>query len=148
MRVRRGDDMNYDEKAAERVRRLLAGRKDVTEQPLMGGICFMVNGNMCCAVSGRGGILVRVGPDAHAQITREPHTGPMEMGGRIMKGYVRVEPEGYRTEAALKKWLMRGVDFAAALASKAKRPAAKSKRAKTPASKLTKAPNRAKRKSA
>jgi hypothetical protein len=54
--------MAYDENTAERVRRLLRGRKSVTEQPLMGGICFMVNGNMCCAVSGRGGLLVRSGP--------------------------------------------------------------------------------------
>jgi hypothetical protein len=132
--------MAYDEKTAERVRRLLCDRKSVTEQPLMGGICFMLNGNMCCAVSGRGGLLVRVGPDAYAQMVREPHSGPMKMGDRIMKGYVRVAPEGYGTEAALRKWLMRGVDFAATLpgkAAKAKRPAAKAKRAttRTPAQK-------------
>jgi|SRR6185437_10383693 len=144
--------MAYDEKTAERVRRLLRGRKSVTEQPLMGGICFMVNGNMCCAVSGRGGLLVRVGPDAHAQMASEPHSEPMEMGGRIMKGYVRVAPEGYRTEGMLKKWLMRGADFAATLASKpakkAKRPAAKAKRVETLAKKHTKAPTQMKRKSA
>lgn len=139
--------MPYDEKAAERVRLLLRGRKNVTEQPLMGGICFMFNGNMCCAVSGRGGLLVRVGPDAHAEMAREPHSGPMEMGSRVMKGYVRVAPEGYRTEAALKKWLMRGVDFAATLpvkAANAKRPAAKAKQAK----KRTAAQRPARRKSA
>jgi TfoX/Sxy family transcriptional regulator of competence genes len=144
--------MAYDENTAERVRRLLRGRKSVTEQPLMGGICFMVNGNMCCAVSGRGGLLVRVGPDAHAQMTLEPHSGPMEMGSRIMKGYVRVAPEGYRTESALKTWLTRGLDFTATLASKtakkARRPAAKAKRVETRARKRTKAPKQAKRKSA
>ena len=52
-----------------------------------------------------------------------------------MKGYTRVAPEGYRTEDMLKKWLMRGVDFAASLpdktAEKAARRAAKAKRAKT-----------------
>ena len=126
--------MAYDEKTVERVRQLLAGRKTVTEQPLMGGICFMLNGNMCCAVSGRGGLLVRVGPDAHTQTLREPHCWPMEMGDRVMKGYVRVAPEGYRTEGMLKKWLTRGIVFAATLpskAAKAKRPAAKAKRATT-----------------
>src|SRR5579864_4726925 len=139
--------MPYDEKTAERVRRLLCGGKNLTEQPLMGGICFMVNGNMCCAVSGRGGLLVRVGPDAHAQMVREPHSGPMEMGSRIMKGYVRVAPEGYRTEGMLKKWLERGVDFVATLpskAAKARRPAAKAKRAR----KGAKARKQARRKSA
>lgn len=143
--------MAYDEKTAERVRRLLRGRRNVTERPMMGGICFMVNGNMCCAVSGRGGLLVRVGPDAQARMVREPHSGPIEMGGRTMKGYVRVAPDGYRTEGALKKWLMRGVDFAATLASKkakAERPATKAKRVAAPARRRTKAPKSARRKSA
>lgn len=133
--------MAYDEKTAERVRRLLRGRKNVSEQPLMGGICFMVNGNMCCAISGRGGLLVRVGPEAHSQMVLEPHSEPMQMGNRIMKGYVRVTAEGYRTEGMLKKWLMRGVDFVATLpgkTAKTERPAAKAKRAATPARKAAK----------
>lgn len=138
--------MAYDEKTAERVRLLFRGRKNLSEQPLMGGICFMVNGNMCCAVSGRGGLLIRVGPEAHAQMVSEPHCGPMEMGNRIMKGYVRVAPEGYRTEGMLKAWLMRGVDFAATLpgkAAKTRRPAARTKPAKARARKRTSTPKRA-----
>jgi len=57
--------MAYDEKAAMRVRELLSSRTDVIEKKMMGGLCFMVGGHMCCSVSGKGGILVRVGPDAH-----------------------------------------------------------------------------------
>jgi len=45
----------------------------------------------------------------------EPHAGPMEMRGRIMSGFVRVAPDGYRTEAGLKKWLTRAVDFVATM---------------------------------
>jgi hypothetical protein len=37
------------------------------------------------------------------------------MRGRIMRGFVRVAPEGYRTEAGLKKWLTRAVDFVATM---------------------------------
>ena len=72
-------------------------------RPMMGGLCFMVNNTMCCTVSGRGGMLIRVGPEAHARMLQEPHTGPMEMRGRIMTGFVRVAPEGYRSEADLKR---------------------------------------------
>jgi hypothetical protein len=36
---------------------------------------------MCCSVSGRGGLLIRVGADARERILREPHVCPMEMGG-------------------------------------------------------------------
>ena len=56
--------MAYDEATAERVRKLLSGRRDVAEKKMMGGLCFMVKGAMCCSVSGQGGLLVRVGPAA------------------------------------------------------------------------------------
>jgi hypothetical protein len=117
--------MAYDEVAAERVRKLLAGRSDVFEQPLMGGLCFMVRGHMCCAISGRGGLLVRVGPDAPASVLGEPHASPMEMRGRVMTGYVRVAPGGYETAAGLKKWVTRAVDFVATLPKRAKKTKAK-----------------------
>src|SRR5438552_6326150 len=121
--------MAYDEVAAERVRKLLAGRSDVFEQKLMGGLCFMVRGHMCCAVSGRGGLLVRVGPDAPASVLGEPHCAPVEMRGRVMTGYVRVAPEGYETAAGLKKRVMRAVDFVDTLA-KPREEAAKKTKAK------------------
>lgn len=41
----------------------------------------------------------------------DPQVRPMEMAGRTVSGFVRVMPEGYRTEAALRKWIQRGVDF-------------------------------------
>lgn len=124
--------MAYDEAAAGRVRKLLSGQSDVFEQKLMGGLCFMVNGHMCCAISGRGGLLVRVGPDAHPSILSEPHAGPMEMRGRIMTGYVRVAPEGYQTDAGLKMWLTRGVDFVVTLPRRTKAKKAAGKAAKRP----------------
>jgi hypothetical protein len=41
---------------------------------------------------------------------REPHVQPMKMGKRLMSGFVRVAPEGYRTTAELRGWVLRGVD--------------------------------------
>src|SRR3954453_8233078 len=111
--------MAYDEATAERVRRLLSTRSDVIEKQLMGGMCFMVKGHMCCAVSGRGGLLVRVGPDACPSMMRELHAAAVEMRGRPMTGYVRVAPEGYLTGAGLKKWITRGVDFVTTLPKRA-----------------------------
>jgi TfoX/Sxy family transcriptional regulator of competence genes len=123
--------MAYDEETAERVRKLLSGEKDLVAKKMMGGLCFMVNGNMCCVVSGKGGLLVRVGPDAFERTLAEPHVLPMEMGGRIMTGFVRIAPEGYRTAAALKKWVERGVSFVATLPKgKTKKPTAKKAPAK------------------
>ncbi len=106
--------MAYDEKTAARVREVLARRRDVVEKKLMGGLCFMVSGAMACSVSGRGGLLVRIDPDAHARMIAEPHAAAADMRGRMMTGFVRVAPEGYRTAAALKRWVERGIAAASA----------------------------------
>ena len=128
--------MAYDEKTAVRVRELLADRTDVVEKKMIGSLCFMVNGHMCASVSGRGGLLVRVGADAHQAMLAEPHVQPMGMGGRTMTGFVRVAPEGFRNQAGLKKWIKRGLDFVATMPNglparkKAKRKAPKRQRTK------------------
>ena len=122
--------MAYDEKLAARVQQLLSSRTDVVEKKMMGGLCFMVKGRMCASASGRGGLLVRVGPDAYQTMLGEPHVVPMGMGKRIMTGFVRVAPEGYRTEAGLKKWIKRGLDFVATMPEGA--PARKAAKRKAP----------------
>jgi TfoX N-terminal domain len=132
--------MAYDEKLAARARQLLSGRTDLVEKKMMGGLCFMVKGRMCASASGRGGLLVRVGPDAYQAMLGEPHVAPMGMGKRMMTGFVRVTPEGYRTEAGLKKWIKRGLDFVATMPSGAPaREATKGKAVKRPRTKKAKA---------
>jgi len=37
-----------------------------------------------------------------------------------MSGFIRVDLDGYRTDAALRKWVQRGVDFALTLPAKKK----------------------------
>jgi TfoX/Sxy family transcriptional regulator of competence genes len=127
--------MAYDEKTAERVRRVLSGRPGVVEKKLMGGLAFMVKGGMCCSVSGRGGLLVRVDAQAHERMLGEPHVESAEMRGRTMTGFVRVAAEGYRTDAALKRWIERGIEAVEARQLKPqrarqRRPAAKRPRKK------------------
>ena len=107
--------MAYDELTAERVRAVLSRRRDVAAKRMFGGLCFTVNGNMCCAVSGKGGLLVRVGADAQERALAAPHVRPMIMAGRPASGFVRVDPDGYRTDAALNKWIERGLAFVTTL---------------------------------
>jgi TfoX/Sxy family transcriptional regulator of competence genes len=112
------------------VRKVLAGQRDVVAKSLMGGLCFTVKDGMCCSVSGKGGLLVRVAAEAYERILGEPHVQPMKMGQRAMTGFVRVAPEGYRTDAALKTWIGRGLDAVAALKAKPSRARPRRKAAK------------------
>jgi hypothetical protein len=108
--------MAYDMITTVRIREILAGRK-VVEQQMMGSLCFMVEGHMCCCTRDST-IMVRVGADAQARMLTEPHTRPVEMRGRCLPGFVRVAAEGYATDAALKKWIGRGLEFVATLPPK------------------------------
>lgn len=113
--------MTCDLMLAERIRHLLADRADAHEKKMMGGIAFMVKGGMCCAASGRGGLLVRVDPDAQPKLVARAHVKPMVMAGRNVKTFVRVSQQGYRTPMQLDKWARRGLDAVAALPAKSGR---------------------------
>ena len=121
--------MAYDLKTAERVRRILSGRSDIAEKRMVGGLSFMVAGTMCCGVTGTA-LMVRVGAEARVRALAEPHVRPMEFAGRPLAGFVLIDPEGFRTDAALAAWVQQGLDFAATLP--AKRPATSRRRLSTP----------------
>ena len=109
--------MAYDEVLAERVRRALAGRNDLSEKKMFGGIAFMLHGNMSCGVE-KYQLMVRVGPERHEEALAQPHARPMDFTGRPMRGMVYVTPEGCRTDEALKRWVEQGLNFAATLPAK------------------------------
>jgi TfoX/Sxy family transcriptional regulator of competence genes len=109
--------MAYDERTAERVRRVLTGRQDVLEKKMMGGVCFMVSGSMCCGVS-KSALMVRVGREAYQQTLTQPHVRPLEFAGRRPIGFVLIDPVGYETDTALAAWIQRGIDFTSTIAIK------------------------------
>src|SRR5258708_4682338 len=109
--------MSYDEKTAERVRRILSLRLDVVEKKMFGGLCFMVNGSMCCGLTSTA-LMVRIGPDGYERALAQPHARPMDFTGRPLTGMVYVDPAGYKTDAALAKWLQRGIDCGSGLPAK------------------------------
>jgi hypothetical protein len=109
--------MSYDQRTAERVRRVLGSRRDVVEKRMVGGLSFMVGGSMCCGVTATG-LMVRLGPEGSERALARPHVRLMEFAGRRLSGFVEVEPDGYRTEAALTKWIERGLAFVATLPEK------------------------------
>jgi TfoX/Sxy family transcriptional regulator of competence genes len=73
--------MAHDEELAGRVRELISGEVAVAERPMFGGLAFLVDGRMAVAVSGRGGLMVRVDPSQVAHLCAQPHTEPFEMRG-------------------------------------------------------------------
>ena len=75
---------------------------------MVGGLSWSLGGRMCCGVAGAA-LMVRVGADGVGPALAEPHVRPMELGGRPLKAYVLVDPEGCADDAALGAWLERAV---------------------------------------
>jgi hypothetical protein len=107
----------YDEVLANRIRELLAD-EIVTEKPMFGGLAFLIGGHMAVAVSGQGGLIVRVDQDETEALLGRPYTRPMEMRGRETQGWLRVGPEGVNTKRQLESWVGRGVACARSLPPK------------------------------
>jgi TfoX/Sxy family transcriptional regulator of competence genes len=112
------DRMAYDEQLAQRIRDLVAGEAGVEEKTMFGGLAFLVNGNMAVAASGQGGLLVRVDPEESDTLVRESGVEMMEMRGREMPGWLRVEETQVATKKQLSAWVGRGVAFARSLPAK------------------------------
>jgi TfoX/Sxy family transcriptional regulator of competence genes len=109
--------LNYDPETAERVRQLLSGRDDVVEKKMVGGLSFLVGGNMCCGITDTA-LMVRVGAKGREQALCEPHVRPMQLGARALSGFIRVEPAGFAADDALASWVQRGLDFVSGLPTK------------------------------
>ena len=109
--------MAYDHDLADRIRELVATEQGVDEKRMFGGLAFLVNGNMSVSASGQGGLLVRVGPEGTAGLL-DDHVHTAVMGGREMRGWLRVDATAVEDDGRLAEWVDRGVSYARTLPSK------------------------------
>jgi TfoX/Sxy family transcriptional regulator of competence genes len=108
----------YDEDLAERIRELVPSTLKVTEKKMFGGLAFLIGGNMAIAASGQGGLLVRCDPEESSALVSKTKAYPMEMRGRQMQGWLRVEADAVRTKRQLSKWVDIGTSHAHSLPPK------------------------------
>ncbi len=115
--------MAYDVELADRLRDLVMVATEgtaVTEKKMFGGLGFMVGGHMAIAASSQGGLLVRCFPDqtAHLVASDPGRTGPFEMRGKAMEGWLRVDRDAAATDDELRRWVEIGVEFTQSLPPK------------------------------
>ncbi len=106
-----------DEALVARIRRLLKRRKGYSEKKMFGGVCFLIGGNMCVG-PWKGSLIVRLDRDKHDGTQSYPHARPMDITGKVMKGWARIEPAGIMSDEDLKAWVDRAVRYAQSLPPK------------------------------
>lgn len=102
--------MAFDEGLLERLRDVMTDFPGVTEKKMFGGLCILVNGNMCCGIV-NDTLMGRVGPDQYEECLKLPHCREMDFTGKSLKGMVYVDPEGIAEDEELRGWVDRCMNF-------------------------------------
>jgi TfoX/Sxy family transcriptional regulator of competence genes len=110
--------MSYDTELADRMRLLIGSAPGITEKKMFGGLAFLIAGNMAISASGQGGALVRVGPAESDALVATAKATVAIMGGRTMRGWLRVSAEALEDDEQLADWVRRGVEYARSLPPK------------------------------
>lgn len=103
--------MAYNEKMVDRVREIIALIYDnVEEKKMFSGMCFMVNDKMCVGVRADD-IMARIDPEMFEAAIKKEGCMPMEMKGKLMKGFVFVNEAALKTTKQLNYWVQLALEY-------------------------------------
>lgn len=103
--------MAHNEILADRTREIISlTHKNVEEEKMFGGLCFMVNGKMCVGVE-QERLMVRLDPNRYEEAMEKEGCKPMDFTGKIMKGYVFVDIDALNTKKKLDYWVQLALEF-------------------------------------
>ena len=108
--------MAYSEYLADRVRQRLSSAHITEEKKMMGGLVFMVNHKMCIGIdvdksTGRDRLMVRVGKAPYEQLLFKKGSRVMDFTGKVMRGFLFIDPEGFDTDDDLDFWIEKALEF-------------------------------------
>ena len=108
--------MAFSEYQADRIRQRLSGVNITAEKKMMGGLIFMVNDKMCVGLdidkrTGNDRLMVRVGKANHDQLIFKKGSREMNFTGKVMRGFLFIEPEGFDTDNDLDFWIEKALEF-------------------------------------
>ena len=93
-----------------RVREMLSGVKKVEEKRMFGSKAFMVRGKMCITARNEY-VMCRLDPDEHDTLVKREGCEEVRMGGRLYRGYIRVNADAVKTRRALQGWVDKALVF-------------------------------------
>lgn len=108
--------MAYSDYQADRIRQRLRSVNVTEEKKMMGGLIFMVNDKMCVGLdidksTGNDRLMVRVGKANHDQLVFKKGSREMDFTGKVMRGFLFIEPEGFDLDNDLDFWIEKALYF-------------------------------------
>jgi TfoX/Sxy family transcriptional regulator of competence genes len=97
--------MPYDHFLAECIRDIFTEMGINCEvKPMMGILCFMVNGRMCVGILDQR-LIIRINPADEPVALAKPGCKPMYFTGRLMNDFMFIDPNGTRSREQLLEWV-------------------------------------------
>ena len=109
--------MAYDKALPERLAKIIASRSGMREKRMFGGICYMLNGNICVGIY-KDNVIVRIGKDVAEKIMKESHVKPMDITGKTMKGWAMIESNWIVKDKGLERFCNYAIEFVGTLPPK------------------------------
>jgi TfoX/Sxy family transcriptional regulator of competence genes len=114
--------MAHDEETADRFRQAIDGVAGVSETRMMGGLVFLLNGNMLGGAhrekTGDRLFMFRVGKEQEQEALARPHVRPVQFGDRRpLSGLVFVDADATDTES-LRAWVDLALSYVSAMPAK------------------------------
>jgi TfoX/Sxy family transcriptional regulator of competence genes len=109
--------MAYNEAIGDRIKKIVAKWEHTDAKKMFGGICYLLHGNMFCGVY-KDFLILRLGEENAKKAFDAPFVKPFDITGRVMKGWVMVAQEGFKTDDELEVWLNQTREFVETLPAK------------------------------
>lgn len=108
--------MAHSTELEQRINRLLlqmpeAGHDLIEVKKMFGGLAYLYRGKMSVGIIGDE-LVARIPAEYMEEALLRPGARPMDFTGKVMKEFVMVDPEGFRTDAEMEQWLAWGLRHA------------------------------------
>jgi TfoX/Sxy family transcriptional regulator of competence genes len=109
--------MPYNTKLEEKIDDVTMRWKNTEKKKMFGGVCYLVKGNMAFGIW-KDFLIVRIDKQQGEQSLKDKNVKPFDITGRPMSGWIMVKEAGWKSRAALAKWIEAGNRFALSLPEK------------------------------
>jgi TfoX/Sxy family transcriptional regulator of competence genes len=112
--------MPYDTTLEGKIEDVTLQWDGLEKKKMFGGICYLINGNMCFGIW-KDNLIVRMAPELAVEKLKDRNVKEFDITGKPMKGWVMVEKDAWKDKKTMDKWLYIGRSFALTLPEKIKK---------------------------
>jgi len=109
--------MSYNTKLEEKIDAAMKRWQNVAKKKMFGGVCYLLKGNMCFGIW-KDFLIVRMDRERGAQSLANATVKSFDITGKPMAGWIMVQEAGWKNQAALRKWIDIGKEYAVSLPGK------------------------------